>query len=197
MHQKCNISANFSPNIKKVDIFEIYAERAVEKCPRWNFQTPRKPRNLPTKRGSVFLTVCVGPLYDGYWRFQKEDNLPRKSGKRWKMNWKIIFCEKWSAPLLPHMPELMRFSHLVLGSQRKLGEDYFLNNVRFQLQTTSNIEYSFNPTFRKQPTFAPVVGLMTIYIKKNFQDNSRIEHILHMFCPEYFWGILLIIVFVR
>ena len=32
-----NILVYFSPNDKKVDIFKVYAERAVEKRPRWNF----------------------------------------------------------------------------------------------------------------------------------------------------------------
>ena len=32
-----------------MDIFIIYTERAVEKCPRWNFQTPRMPRNSINK----------------------------------------------------------------------------------------------------------------------------------------------------
>ena len=32
-----NISVKISPNNKKNDSFEIYTERAVEKCPRWNF----------------------------------------------------------------------------------------------------------------------------------------------------------------
>ena len=34
-----NISVKISPNNNKMDIFRIYTERAVEKCPRWNFQT--------------------------------------------------------------------------------------------------------------------------------------------------------------
>ena len=32
-----DILVNFSPNDKKVDIFKVYAERAVEKCKSWNF----------------------------------------------------------------------------------------------------------------------------------------------------------------
>ena len=32
-----NISVQISPNNKKMDIFEIYTKRAVEKCPRLNF----------------------------------------------------------------------------------------------------------------------------------------------------------------
>ena len=32
-----NISVQISPNNKKMDIFEIYTKRAVEKCPRWIF----------------------------------------------------------------------------------------------------------------------------------------------------------------
>ena len=32
-----NISVQISPNNEKLDIFEIYTKRAVEKCPRWNF----------------------------------------------------------------------------------------------------------------------------------------------------------------
>ena len=49
-----NISIQISPNIKKLYIFEIYTKRAVEKCPRWNFQTPRKPRNSRNKSGYSF-----------------------------------------------------------------------------------------------------------------------------------------------
>ena len=31
------ISVQISPNNKNLDIFEMYMERAVEKCPRWIF----------------------------------------------------------------------------------------------------------------------------------------------------------------
>ena len=31
-----NISVNISLNNLKIDIFEIYVEMVVEKCPRWN-----------------------------------------------------------------------------------------------------------------------------------------------------------------
>ena len=49
-----------SPINKKMDIFKIYTERAVEKCPRWIFETPRKPRNLPKTRVSVFFdSPCI------------------------------------------------------------------------------------------------------------------------------------------
>ena len=32
-----------------MDIFGIYTERAIEKCQRWNFQTPWKPKNSNNK----------------------------------------------------------------------------------------------------------------------------------------------------
>ena len=32
-----NISVQISPNNKNLDIFKIYMERAIEKCPRWIF----------------------------------------------------------------------------------------------------------------------------------------------------------------
>jgi len=45
---------HISSNDRKLDIFEIYIERAVEGCPRWNSQTPRKPRNSKSKSGYSF-----------------------------------------------------------------------------------------------------------------------------------------------
>ena len=50
-----NISVQISPNNKKLDIFKIYTKGAVEKCPRWNFQAYRKPRN--SKNKSVYNIV--------------------------------------------------------------------------------------------------------------------------------------------
>ena len=44
-----NITVQISPNNKKLDIFKIYTKWAVEKCPRWSFQTPRKLRNSKQK----------------------------------------------------------------------------------------------------------------------------------------------------
>ena len=38
-----------------MDIFEIYAEEAVEKSPRWSFYTPRKPRNQQKRIGVFFM----------------------------------------------------------------------------------------------------------------------------------------------
>ena len=49
-----NILVQISPKHNKLDIFYIYTERAVEKCPRWIFQTPRKPRNSINKSGNSF-----------------------------------------------------------------------------------------------------------------------------------------------
>ncbi len=49
-----NISVQISLNNKELDIFKIYTKRAVEKCPRWNFQTLRKPRNSKNKSGNRF-----------------------------------------------------------------------------------------------------------------------------------------------
>ena len=37
-----------------MDIFKIYRERAVEKCPRWNSKTPKKQRNSQNKSGNSF-----------------------------------------------------------------------------------------------------------------------------------------------
>ena len=41
-----DILVQISPNNKNLDIVELYMERAVEKCPRWIFLTPRKRLNL-------------------------------------------------------------------------------------------------------------------------------------------------------
>ena len=49
-----NISVQISSNNKKLDIFEICTKRAVEKCPRLNFQTPRKPKSSKNKSGTSF-----------------------------------------------------------------------------------------------------------------------------------------------
>ena len=55
-----NISFYISPKNKKMDISKIYTKWAVEKCPIWNFQTPRKPRNSKNKSGHCFAghPVC-------------------------------------------------------------------------------------------------------------------------------------------
>ena len=54
-----NISVQILPNNKNLDIFKIYMERAIEKCPRWIFQTPRKLLNLmPNIRTFFFETPC-------------------------------------------------------------------------------------------------------------------------------------------
>ena len=47
------LSPDFTKNIK-LDLIKIYTERAVGKCPRWNFYTPRKPKNLKKKSGNSF-----------------------------------------------------------------------------------------------------------------------------------------------
>ena len=49
-----NIKAHISPNDIRLDIFKIYTERAVGKCPRSNFYTPRKHRNSKQKSGNSF-----------------------------------------------------------------------------------------------------------------------------------------------
>ena len=49
-----NISFHISPKNKKLDISKIYMKLAVEKCPLWNFQTTRKPRNSTNKSGNSF-----------------------------------------------------------------------------------------------------------------------------------------------
>ena len=49
-----NMSVKISPNNDKLDIFEIYIEWAVEKCPSWNFQTSRKLKNSINKSGNSF-----------------------------------------------------------------------------------------------------------------------------------------------
>ena len=49
-----NISFHISPNDKKLDISKIYMKWGVEKCPIWNFKTPRKPRNSINKSGNSF-----------------------------------------------------------------------------------------------------------------------------------------------
>ena len=46
--------------IKKLDIFMIYADWAVGKCPRWNFYTPRKLKNSINKSGNSFGGHPVG-----------------------------------------------------------------------------------------------------------------------------------------
>ena len=59
-----NILVKISPNNIKMDIFRIYTEEAIEKCQKWNFSTPWKPRN--SKNESVYsfarhpVVVC-GP----------------------------------------------------------------------------------------------------------------------------------------
>ena len=65
-----NKSVQISPNNNKMDIFKIFTKRAVEKCPIWNFQTPRKPRNSKNKSGNNIaghpvnscLFVCLSLL---------------------------------------------------------------------------------------------------------------------------------------
>ena len=49
-----NILVKISPNNNKMDIFRIYTKRAIEKCQRWNFQTPWKPRNTNNKSVYIF-----------------------------------------------------------------------------------------------------------------------------------------------
>ena len=49
-----NISVQISLNNKTLDIYQIYTKRYVEKCQRWNFWTPRKPRNSKNKSGIRF-----------------------------------------------------------------------------------------------------------------------------------------------
>ena len=34
---KYSCKPKLDPSVAKVDIFKVFAERAVEKCPRWNF----------------------------------------------------------------------------------------------------------------------------------------------------------------
>ena len=47
-----HILVKILPNTNKMDIFRIYIERAVEKCPRWNFQELWRPRNEQNKSGN-------------------------------------------------------------------------------------------------------------------------------------------------
>ena len=49
-----NISFHISPNNKEFDISKIYTKWAVENCPIWNFQTPRKLRDSKNKSGHWF-----------------------------------------------------------------------------------------------------------------------------------------------
>ena len=49
-----NISVQISPNNNELDIFEIYTEREVGKCPRWTFLTIRKLRKSINKSGNSF-----------------------------------------------------------------------------------------------------------------------------------------------
>ena len=69
-----NISVHILPNNKNLDIFKIYMERAIEKCPRWIFQTPRKLLNLMSNIMTFFfkhpvlcctLRSCAGSLMTG------------------------------------------------------------------------------------------------------------------------------------
>ena len=46
-----------------MDVFKFYAERAVEKCPRWNFYTPRKTRNSKNKSG---YSIVGHPVIDNH-----------------------------------------------------------------------------------------------------------------------------------
>ena len=48
------LSPDFTKNIK-LDLIKIYTERAVGKCPRWNFYTPRKLRNSKKKSRNSFV----------------------------------------------------------------------------------------------------------------------------------------------
>ena len=61
-----NNLVKISPNNNKMDIFIIYTERAVEKCPRWNFQTPWKPRNSKNKSVNSFAGHPVLDLVEHY-----------------------------------------------------------------------------------------------------------------------------------
>ena len=55
-----NISDQISPNNNKLDIFEIYMKRGVEKCLRWTFLTVRKPRkSIDKSRNSFWRTTCI------------------------------------------------------------------------------------------------------------------------------------------
>ena len=54
-----NISVQILPNNKKVDIFKLYTEMAVEKCPRWNFWTHKKPRSSKNESGYSFARHSV------------------------------------------------------------------------------------------------------------------------------------------
>ena len=50
-----NISIPVSLNNTKLDISKIYTKWDVEKCPRWNFQIPWKPRNSKNKTETTLL----------------------------------------------------------------------------------------------------------------------------------------------
>ena len=54
-----NVSVNISPNIKKVDILRVYTDRAVEKCTKWNFFTPRKLINPQNKTWVRFFLLTL------------------------------------------------------------------------------------------------------------------------------------------
>ena len=56
-----NVSVNIWPNIKKVDILRVYTYRAVEKCTKWNFFTPRKLINPQNKTWVRFF--FTNPLF--------------------------------------------------------------------------------------------------------------------------------------
>ena len=56
-----NVSVNISPNIKKVDILRVYTDRAVEKCTKWKFFTPRKLINPQNKTWVRFF--FTNPLF--------------------------------------------------------------------------------------------------------------------------------------
>jgi len=46
----------------------MYVGRAVEKCPRWNFYTPKKPINSINKSGNSF---CGHPVVLKDFQFEK------------------------------------------------------------------------------------------------------------------------------
>ena len=64
-----NIWVHISPHTKKLDIFKIYTKWAVEKCPRGNFWTPRKPRNPENKSGNSIVGHPVLGISQAYIRY--------------------------------------------------------------------------------------------------------------------------------
>ena len=111
-----HILVKILPNTNKIDIYRIYIERAVEKCPRWKFQTHWKPRNSKNKSAYSFARHGHPVLH----LLQFSFIAPLQGGRNFLLNFELMIFEIWGhtpaagSQISPPAPRRIQFISQVL-----------------------------------------------------------------------------------